>query len=311
MGKRAHADPYQAVEKRDLRRCTSSFVIAEYGVYASFLRIRAPCISSFLTSLSTIVYTNGLIGLDHGAGTQASGTHPNLAVSPVHFGPYLLQVWQPPGFGLVVGMADVMADYRLLAADFTLHAHGFILRNRSNLGEKGIMVEPRGLFKSFFSGGPFALFQTPLAYRESLFHQKRRGHSYGTVRIRFAATGRASGLEQAMTNSEATRQRNRTPSPFEKFGGHVPAFFVPQGSNPFQNAESIARRESGPRPWYGQPPQQFRTYGQEVLPSEACHHFSMKCMGSVVAAGDAYQTRADQYHGITRTGPGPFLHHVP
>jgi len=35
---------YQAVEKRDLLCCASSFVIKAYGFYTSFLRIRAPCI---------------------------------------------------------------------------------------------------------------------------------------------------------------------------------------------------------------------------------------------------------------------------
>jgi hypothetical protein len=35
-------------EKVHLRRCASSFVIATYEKYASFLKIRAPCIWSFL-----------------------------------------------------------------------------------------------------------------------------------------------------------------------------------------------------------------------------------------------------------------------
>jgi len=42
---------WQAVEKRDLMRWASSLVIAAYWMYASFLRIRAPCVSSFFTSL--------------------------------------------------------------------------------------------------------------------------------------------------------------------------------------------------------------------------------------------------------------------
>jgi len=60
---------YQAVEKRaclcvsarrqHLLRCASSFVIAAYGLYASFLRIRAPCISWFLNSLSEMPFFNG------------------------------------------------------------------------------------------------------------------------------------------------------------------------------------------------------------------------------------------------------------
>gem|GEM_PF-3152429 len=40
---------------------TSSFVIAAYCMYASFLRIRAPCISSFLTSLLEMRLFSGLI----------------------------------------------------------------------------------------------------------------------------------------------------------------------------------------------------------------------------------------------------------
>jgi len=48
------------VEKRDLRRWASSFFIAAYCIYASFLRIRPPCISSFLTSLPAIDFINGL-----------------------------------------------------------------------------------------------------------------------------------------------------------------------------------------------------------------------------------------------------------
>ncbi len=52
---------YQSVEKRDLLRCASSFVIAGYRLYASFLRIRAPCISSFLNSLSEMLFFNGLL----------------------------------------------------------------------------------------------------------------------------------------------------------------------------------------------------------------------------------------------------------
>jgi len=56
-----HSPAYQAVEKRDPRRCASSFVIGAYGLYASFLRIRAPCISSFLTSLLEMRFFNGLI----------------------------------------------------------------------------------------------------------------------------------------------------------------------------------------------------------------------------------------------------------
>jgi len=54
------ARSYQAVEKRDLLCCVSSFVIAAYGLYASFLRIRAPCISSFLNSLPKMLFFNGL-----------------------------------------------------------------------------------------------------------------------------------------------------------------------------------------------------------------------------------------------------------
>jgi len=41
----------QAVEKRDLRCYASSFVTATYSMYVSFLRIRAPCISSFFNNL--------------------------------------------------------------------------------------------------------------------------------------------------------------------------------------------------------------------------------------------------------------------
>ncbi len=50
---------YQAVEKRDLRRWASSFVIAAYGLYASFPRIRPPCITSFFTSLPAMLFING------------------------------------------------------------------------------------------------------------------------------------------------------------------------------------------------------------------------------------------------------------
>jgi len=55
----ACVDPI-SVEKRDLRRWASSFVIAAYRMYASFLRIRPPCISSFLTGLPAILFINGL-----------------------------------------------------------------------------------------------------------------------------------------------------------------------------------------------------------------------------------------------------------
>jgi len=62
----------QAVEKRDplsrLWRDASSFVIAAYGLYASFLRIRAPCISSFWNSLSEMLFSNSLICLAAAAG---------------------------------------------------------------------------------------------------------------------------------------------------------------------------------------------------------------------------------------------------
>ncbi len=54
-------NPYQAIEKRDLRRWASSFVIAAYWLYASFLRIRPPCISSLLTGLAVILFINGLL----------------------------------------------------------------------------------------------------------------------------------------------------------------------------------------------------------------------------------------------------------
>jgi hypothetical protein len=37
-----------ASQKVHLRRCASSFVIATYDKYDSFLKIRAPCIWSFL-----------------------------------------------------------------------------------------------------------------------------------------------------------------------------------------------------------------------------------------------------------------------
>gem|GEM_PF-3199704 len=49
----------QAVENRDPQRWASSFVIAAYGLYASFLRIRPPCISSFLNSLPEMPFING------------------------------------------------------------------------------------------------------------------------------------------------------------------------------------------------------------------------------------------------------------
>jgi len=52
-----------SARRQDLRRCATSFVIAAYGLYASFLRIRAPCISSFLNSLSEMLSFNGLIGV--------------------------------------------------------------------------------------------------------------------------------------------------------------------------------------------------------------------------------------------------------
>ncbi len=51
----------QAVEKRDLLHCASSFVITAYCRYASFLRIRAPCISLFLNSLPQMLFINGLL----------------------------------------------------------------------------------------------------------------------------------------------------------------------------------------------------------------------------------------------------------
>jgi len=59
-------------EKRDLRRHASSFppvrltqtgVIAAYWLYASFLRIRPPCISSFLTGLPVILFINELLSI--------------------------------------------------------------------------------------------------------------------------------------------------------------------------------------------------------------------------------------------------------
>jgi len=56
--------PYQAVEKRDLLRCASSFVIAAYWLYASFLRVRAPCISSFLNSLSEMLFFRAVMAVD-------------------------------------------------------------------------------------------------------------------------------------------------------------------------------------------------------------------------------------------------------
>jgi len=67
---------YQAVEKRDLLRCASSFVIAAYWLYASFLRIRAPFISSFLNSLSEMLFFNG----SYRTRRQASRLFPGKAV---------------------------------------------------------------------------------------------------------------------------------------------------------------------------------------------------------------------------------------
>jgi len=58
---------YQAVEKRDLLRWASSRlpvcpmqtgVTAAYYMYASFLRIRPPCISSFCTGLPAMGFIN-------------------------------------------------------------------------------------------------------------------------------------------------------------------------------------------------------------------------------------------------------------
>jgi len=57
-----HRTLCQAVEERDLRRCVSSFLLAACGMYASFLRIRAPCISSFFISLPTMLFINGYCG---------------------------------------------------------------------------------------------------------------------------------------------------------------------------------------------------------------------------------------------------------
>jgi len=47
--------------KRDLLCCASFFVIAAYYRYASFLWIRAPCISSFYTGLPAMRFVSGLI----------------------------------------------------------------------------------------------------------------------------------------------------------------------------------------------------------------------------------------------------------
>jgi len=58
-------DAGQAVEKRDLLCCASSFVIAAYELYASFLRIAhaegVACISSFLNSLPAQLFINRLM----------------------------------------------------------------------------------------------------------------------------------------------------------------------------------------------------------------------------------------------------------
>ncbi len=57
----------QAFEKRDVRRWALSFVMAAYWLYASFLRIHTPCISSFCTGLHRIGFTNGLLSSSESA----------------------------------------------------------------------------------------------------------------------------------------------------------------------------------------------------------------------------------------------------
>jgi len=73
----------QAVEKRDLLCCASSClpvrptqtgVLAAYRLYASFLRIRPPCISWMFTGLPAIRCINRLLGNRRGeASTMSNG----------------------------------------------------------------------------------------------------------------------------------------------------------------------------------------------------------------------------------------------
>jgi len=54
-------EDYQAVEKRELLRWASSFVIAAYCRHASFLRTRPPCIPSSLPGLLEAACIYGVI----------------------------------------------------------------------------------------------------------------------------------------------------------------------------------------------------------------------------------------------------------
>ncbi|GEM_PF-2931316 len=75
-------EAYQAVEKRDLLCRASSFVIAAYGLYASFLRICAPCISSFLNSLPEMLFFNGKL---NGPGLCCAWVVPRTLVGKARF----------------------------------------------------------------------------------------------------------------------------------------------------------------------------------------------------------------------------------
>ncbi len=52
-------DRYQPVEKRELRRCASFLVSAAYREYALLLKIRVPCISSFMNRLPISSFSTG------------------------------------------------------------------------------------------------------------------------------------------------------------------------------------------------------------------------------------------------------------
>jgi hypothetical protein len=65
--------------------------------------------------------------LNNQAGPDAAGADANTADSPIFsFVADVLEIGQPESFRFVIGVADIVADMRMLAAELTFPAHGLL-----------------------------------------------------------------------------------------------------------------------------------------------------------------------------------------
>ena len=69
----------------------------------------------------------GLLGLDHFAATQAGRADAEALGGGAHFGVHRAQVDVPAPLAHVMGVADVVAELRPLAADITNSGHDFLI----------------------------------------------------------------------------------------------------------------------------------------------------------------------------------------